>query len=65
MNPHNLAKPYLLFTMPITWVLWWGIVILKLEYGTPIMMVPFIIGGNATAIVAIVLLLKSKQFTVK
>jgi membrane protease YdiL (CAAX protease family) len=65
MKPKNLAKPYLLFTMLITWILWWGIVVLKPEYGTPIMMVPFVIGGNATAIVAIVLLLKSKQFTVK
>lgn len=59
--------PFVLLTIGITWTLWWGIVIANqygyLKYGTPFMIALYIIGGNTKPIVAIILLLTSKQMT--
>ena len=67
MKTKNIAIPFVILTIGITWMLWWGIVIANqygyLKYGTPLMMVLYMIGGNTKPIVAIVLLLKSKEMT--
>lgn len=65
----ELALPFLLITTGITWVLWWSIVIANqfgfLKYGTPIMMLFFMIGGLSPSIAATALILKTKQMTKK
>lgn len=69
MRDKSIAKPFILLTVGITWILWWSIVIANkynyLKYGTPVMMFLYIIGGNTKPIVSIILLLKSKQITGK
>ncbi len=67
MKKRNIVLPFVLFTVGITWLLWWGIVIANqfgyLKFGTPLMMILYMIGGNSKPIVAIALLLKSKEMT--
>lgn len=68
-STRGLALPFALMTMGITWVLWWSIAIANqfgfLRYGTPLMMMFFMIGGLAPAISSITLMLKTKQMTRK
>lgn len=67
--PQNIVVPFLLLTFGITWTFWWAIVIANkygfLEYGTPMMMLPYTGGVVAPAIVSIALIMKSKQMTGK
>jgi len=65
----NITILFVILDGFITWLFWWGIVIANqygyLLYGTPLMMVFFLIGGNSESIMAVVLLLITKQMTGK
>ncbi|GAB6929156.1 CPBP family intramembrane metalloprotease [Paenibacillus sp. JCM 10914] len=69
MKSKNIAISFVILTIGITWILWWGIVIANqygyLTYGTPLMLVLYMIGGNTIPIIAIILLLKLKEMTGK
>jgi len=65
----NLAIPFVLWTMGIAWFLWWGVAIANqfnyFTFGTPVMMVCWLIGGWSPAIVSIMLILKTKLISIK
>jgi len=69
VSSQKLAFIFALLTMGISWTLWWAIVIGNqyglLNFGTPIMMLFYVVGAMSPAIVAIILTLKSKQMTGK
>jgi len=68
-NMKNITILFVIVDGFITWLFWWGIAIGNqfghLLYGTPLMMVLFLIGGNSESIMAVVLLLITKQMTGK
>jgi membrane protease YdiL (CAAX protease family) len=65
----NLTVLFVIVDGFITWLFWWGIAIANqygyLKYGTPLMMVLYLLGGNSESIMAVILLLVTKQMTGK
>lgn len=65
MKSKSILVPYLILTLGLTWLLWWGIVLANqfgaLTFGTPPMMILYILGGNMPPIIAIILLLKTRE----
>lgn len=69
LDRSKIWSPYILWTMGISYTLWFAIVIGQrfglFQFGTPLMMTMYILGANTTTIMAFILIIRSRQRTFK